>query len=84
MPLGILLFLNLGFLLLKERRHRISTQQLIQEAITAAVVEARESQRHYLELPPRELGDGRKSIEELDSQEVHEIYDTSKRSQQNR
>lgn len=75
-PLGLLLALNLGFLFYRERRHRLNTQQLIQQSIAAAD-EARESKSQYLGLS-RESALRSKLIGELDSHQVHEIHhDTS-------
>lgn len=75
MPLGIILLLNLGFLVFRERRHRINTQQLIQESIAAAD-EARRAEKQYIGLS-RELGHRLKGVGELDSSrevlEIHEI-----------
>lgn len=74
-PLGIILLLNLGFLVFRERRHRINTQQLIEEAIAAAD-EAHKAEREYLGLS-RELGHIVKGVGELDSREVFEIHQKS-------
>lgn len=74
-PLGILLLLNLGFLLFREHRHRINRQQLIQEAMAAAG-RAREGKRHYPSLS-QEISYRLKGVGELDSRQVHEIHDTS-------
>ena len=72
MPLGILLIVNLVYLLFRERNHRIRTEQLIQKAVTAAI-EARGEGKTQYRGPPQELEDIRMNLDESDSRQVHEI-----------
>lgn len=70
-PLGVLLLLLLGFLLFRERKNRVHTQELLKKAINAT--EKTQGRKEQYPGLPQELDHGWSGHPELDSNQIREM-----------
>ena len=70
-PLGVLLLLLLGFLLFRERKNRVHTQELLKKAINGT--EKTQGRKEQYPGLPQELDHGWSGHPELDSNQIREM-----------